>query len=258
MKFLFDIEISQEKREVINKFLEVDSNKKPREVRSKEFEVIEKELLPKGISMVLDLGCGNGLHSIYLSKIYENVFSVDRDVKDSVTHSISLDSLRKICKSLNISNIKVLDGIAENIPIEDSSVDLVYSHFVFEHVINKNSAIKEINRVMKDNGYMIMTVPTLRNRIEWGLKYYFTKQFIYGLVFPYRLFVKKQTLKESFRDFHIFIQPHDRRYTFLQECIMYKKGNWVNLIKNNGHEIVKSIEIRNDSITFLSRKRELK
>lgn len=50
-------------------------------------------------------------------------------------------------------------GSAENIPFPDKSFDVVTLLEVIEHVKNPESALKEIHRVLKDDGLLVMSTP---------------------------------------------------------------------------------------------------
>jgi hypothetical protein len=49
----------------------------------------------------------------------------------------------------------------ERIPYKDSSVDMLVSNSVLEHIYDYNSVIQEIRRVLKPGGYLYLSVPSL-------------------------------------------------------------------------------------------------
>ena len=91
---------------------------------------------------ILDIGCG--------SKPYEKIFKkkekyIGIDIKDS---------------SHNHKNSKVdiyYDG--RNIPFEDNSFESVVCFEVLEHIKNPEFTLTEINRVLKGNGNLLLTMP---------------------------------------------------------------------------------------------------
>lgn len=261
MNFLIDLDITPEKETVINQVyqvLKLSGNKIDRhflEIRTKEFEVIEKKVLDlHRFHTALEIGCGIGLHSIFLSEFCSRVYAMDRDVKDSMTHSMSMDPIRTLCTTLDLGNVFPIDGICEQIPLDNNSVDLIYSNYVFDHIVDKNIAMREVNRVLRSDGIMITSVPTFSNRIEWIFKYFLSKAFIINwLRPPYILVVKKGGLKDAFSHFSLIIPPHDHRFSFIEECIMYRERNWINMLWRNNHQILQSFKIRNDTITFVSK-----
>lgn len=90
---------------------------------------------------LLDFGCG--------SKPYESLFSVDK--------YIGLDFENPGHPHLNEQIDVFYDG--KKIPFADQYFDAVFSSEVFEHVFNLEEILKEINRVMKMNGRMLITCP---------------------------------------------------------------------------------------------------
>jgi SAM-dependent methyltransferase len=59
---------------------------------------------------------------------------------------------------LNTENLDLRQHLAERIPFEDESFDLVVSHEVFEHIEDIHAASTEIKRVLKPNGLAYIVV----------------------------------------------------------------------------------------------------
>lgn len=99
---------------------------------------------------ILDLGCANGINTIYLKKKGANVVGVD--ISENL---IKLAKKNALNEKLNIPFFKI-DG--ENLPFEDKSFDIVLTMFVLQHILDKkslNRLYKEIHRVLDDKGEMI-------------------------------------------------------------------------------------------------------
>lgn len=94
---------------------------------------------------ILDLGCGMGALTKELM-VYGDVYGLD----------FSEQSIR-FCKERGLTNI--FQGDATNIPFEDQKFDLVICLDVLEHIEQHDKAVKEIKRVLKDNGLLITFVP---------------------------------------------------------------------------------------------------
>ncbi len=67
----------------------------------------------------------------------------------------------------------------EHIPFEDEVFDNVFSSEVFEHIANPEKILPEINRVLKNNGYMLATVPFIWNEHE--IPYDFKRYTSFGI-----------------------------------------------------------------------------
>jgi SAM-dependent methyltransferase len=91
--------------------------------------------------VLLDFGCG--------SRPYECLFTVEKYIGLDIEVSGHPDE----CKKADI----YYDG--KHIPLPDGSVDNVFSAEVFEHVFNAPELFKEIHRVLKPGGRLILTCP---------------------------------------------------------------------------------------------------
>jgi arsenite methyltransferase len=60
--------------------------------------------------------------------------------------------LRDLVARLAVSNVEVIEGSAEEIPLSNASVDIVTSNGMLNLVPNKRRAIAEISRVLKPGG----------------------------------------------------------------------------------------------------------
>lgn len=94
----------------------------------------------------LDLGCGAGGKSAYLKNFADKVIGMD----------LSIDALRFCKGSIPLS---FNQGAIEKLPYKDGSFSLVNAFDVLEHVEDDLGALKEINRVMADKGFLIIAVP---------------------------------------------------------------------------------------------------
>ena len=93
---------------------------------------------------ILDVGCGTGKNMERLSH-YGEVWGVD----------LSEEAL-SFCKKRNLTRVK--KGEAEKLPFKKGTFDVVCVLDVLEHVDDK-LAVKEIRRVLKNSGFIVVTVP---------------------------------------------------------------------------------------------------
>lgn len=89
----------------------------------------------------LDLGCG--------SRPYESLFAVD--------HYVGLDVLSSGHPPADKHHDLLFDGA--NIPVRSDSVDGVLCTQVLEHTARPAALLKEIRRVLKPGGALVMTAP---------------------------------------------------------------------------------------------------
>ena len=114
--------------------------------------VMENEI--KRDYLVLDIGCGTGEQ---LQKLNNN---------PAIGLDISIE-MAKIAHSK--TNKFVVVGDAENLPFKSKTFDCVISFFGALNHVQLNRALKEIRRVLKDDGILIFTVANVYD-IRWILK----------------------------------------------------------------------------------------
>ena len=124
--------------------------------------------------LVLDMGCGEGRHSIgALLETPANVIGLDLSFEDLNTaksrlNDFDLSGCNTFC-TFGVSNIK-------NIPIENASLDAVMCSEVLEHVDSPKESIQELVRVLKPGGIMALSVPRyLPELICWKLSKEYSK-----------------------------------------------------------------------------------
>ncbi|MBU2894776.1 malonyl-ACP O-methyltransferase BioC [Colwellia sp. D2M02] len=95
---------------------------------------------------VLDLGSGTGFFTDLLASKYQRVIGLD----------IATQMLRFAQENRNES-ITWVEGDAHHIPLQDNSIDLIYSNLVIQWFNPLDNAVKEILRVLKPGGMFIFT-----------------------------------------------------------------------------------------------------
>ena len=123
---------------------------------------------------LLDMGCGEGRHSIgaYI-ETQANILGLDLSMKD-------LKIAQKRLNDFDTSNIKSICqfGGADivSIPLLDSSLDAVICSEVLEHVNSPQESIKELIRVLKPGGVLALSVPRyMPELICWKLSKEYSK-----------------------------------------------------------------------------------
>lgn len=99
---------------------------------------------------VLDVGSGSGTDVLIAAKL---VGKQGRVIALDLTPAMR-EKLQALIDKEGITNIEVVAGDAESIPLPDHSVDVVTSNGVLNLVANKRRAIGEIFRVMKPGGFV--------------------------------------------------------------------------------------------------------
>lgn len=110
--------------------------------------------------IVLDVGCSTGYLGQKIKKKGAKVFGID----------ISAAAIKKARKILDWATINDLNQ--QKLPFKANSVDIVIASEVIEHLYNPSFALGEFNRILKKDGFLILTTP---NFLYWANRLLFLK-----------------------------------------------------------------------------------
>jgi SAM-dependent methyltransferase len=102
---------------------------------------------------VLDIACGEGYGSILLAGRALHVVGVDID-------SMTVDHAARTYA--NDTRVRFLGGRCDAIPLADASVEVVVSFETIEHHDRHEEMMKEIKRVLRPGGLLILSSPNRR------------------------------------------------------------------------------------------------
>ena len=115
------------------------------------------QLVPRHV-VAADLGCGTGYVTRALLQRMDRVICVDHSSK-------MLDEARKSLEAY-ADRVEFRPGELEELPLADEEVDAVFCNMVFHHVPDVVAALREIKRVLKPGGRMVVT-DLLPHRESW-------------------------------------------------------------------------------------------
>ena len=106
--------------------------------------------LPNG-STVLDVGCGNGLFLKKLSLLNKNLqlFGVE-------ANQFLIDKARQ---NTPLAHMDLVDLNQGQLPFANDTFDSIFCLDVIEHLVNPLDLLKEIKRVLKPSGHLILCTP---------------------------------------------------------------------------------------------------
>ena len=128
----------------IEEFVNIYTTKRSKEVRG--IMGIELGEIPKDVA-ILDVGCGigNTLYSLYANG-YTKLHGFDTEK----------ELVKVVKKTLSQSHLFI--GNAEDIPLKSGYFDYCTCYDLLEHVKKPHLVLKEINRILKPNGILYITI----------------------------------------------------------------------------------------------------
>ncbi|MDU0355444.1 methyltransferase domain-containing protein [Paraglaciecola aquimarina] len=106
--------------------------------------------LPERGNALLDIGCGTGRNSAELGKRCRQLLGLDL--------AFGMLSYAKGSSRNERQNVMWLQGDAESLPVQDKSVDRVYSSMVLQWCRQQNQVMGEVNRVMTSGGEAVLAI----------------------------------------------------------------------------------------------------
>ena len=145
--------------------------------------------------LVLDAGCGNGKTTLHIAKKYGNCQIVGID---------KYDGYLKLARSKSIDVKDRVDYIVSDIcllPFTDENFDLIISEDVFPFIEDREKALKELSRVLKQNGRIAISMSFCLTQPDETFLKVLRKMYklnVDPIVLPeFRKIIKKLELKET-------------------------------------------------------------
>lgn len=99
---------------------------------------------------IVDLGAGTGFISLKVANDASLVFPLDSSPN-------MLKELYSSARKENLTNIYPIKCTAEEIPLFDNSIDIIFMNMALHHVEHPDKAIKEMFRILKVGGTIVIT-----------------------------------------------------------------------------------------------------
>ncbi len=129
------------------------------------YDIVGKLGLPAE-SNVLDLGCGEGQHSVQLAETFHFVVhGIDPAPRHIELANQRLDEAAKLDPEPS-KLVRFELGAAESLPTEDASVDLIWCREVLYHIGSLDKAFAECRRVLRADGHMLIYHNFATDRLE--------------------------------------------------------------------------------------------
>ena len=167
---------------------------------------------------VLDIGCGNG----------ELICNLAEKGHECIGLDISENILKKFRARAKKNSIFQICGNAQQIPLRNSSVDIIICSEVLEHVIDYEQVLKEIYRLLKTDGLILVSVPYKENLTTYICPYCRKEIKAYGGTVEHLRFFDENKLFRSMNHCGFKIRWNHKGPTFVSRTI-YK---WIKVPLN--------------------------
>ena len=195
-----------------------ETNLNQKKIRDTEWDAISN-CIKKG--NFLDVGCGAGYSMKKAEAMDCIVYGIDPNPGG---HGVGREG-----SNFDVGLVNIKQAFAENIPFETEMFDTVYSSHVLEHVNNELEGLCEMKRVLKNDGTLIIGMPTSHMA--------FINLITSSLFTPHQRFVNFffspfiKTGKITFRElFFPNSHSHQNKSVFF-DIKKYKINNWKKLVE---------------------------
>ena len=117
--------------------------------------------------VLLDAGCGQGKSFRYLRQTFapQRLIGVDAD-----PHSLELSGEEAARQGLEV---ELIGSDCATLQVPDASVDLLFCHQTFHHLVEQEKALAEFYRVLKPGGYLLFAESTEAYIDTWVIRWLF-------------------------------------------------------------------------------------
>ncbi|WQG59173.1 class I SAM-dependent methyltransferase [Pseudomonas sp. RTB3] len=117
--------------------------------------------------VLLDAGCGQGKSFAYLQQVFapERLIGLDAD-----PHSLDQSQAEAARQGLAI---ELIGSDCATLQVPDDSVDILFCHQTFHHLVEQHRALAEFYRVLKPGGYLLFAESTEAYIDTWVIRWLF-------------------------------------------------------------------------------------
>lgn len=157
-------------------------------------------------STILDIGGYDGYISYHLKKIFPNLVITVVDTDELGLELAKNRGLNVICAS------------ALELPIKDKEFDIVFCFDLIEHVKEDVKLLRELSRVLKDDGKIILTTP-MKDGVSFPLLNKKKNEIINKNWGHVRKGYSLDQIEELFKLSHFIIDKEDRYFNYFTRVV---------------------------------------
>jgi len=166
--------------------MDAQHDTRTRPFNQERIEIISKMVTQIGNKLkILDVGSGDGIIGENISKMGHTIISVDLPTVVVQAH--------------RMQGLLAVAGDAERLSFASNSFDVVLASEIMEHLWNPHGLIEEAYRVLKENGYFIISTPEGIDGLRYDAhKFYFTLDILKQMLNKKFEFCEFERLKPEF------------------------------------------------------------
>lgn len=187
--------------------------------------------------LVLDAACGDGIQA-------EKIINYHRVV------GIDISPTRVKRAKNRISKGTFMEGDLYNLPFKCNMFDIAVLSEIIEHLHKPREVLKEVNRVLKSDGYLIVDIPSKSNIVDMILRF-FGKNPLWGLYIDesHIAFYDMNSLKNIFKDSDFEILDIRGAPCIRYDLPILGKFTW----RKKWHIVLKTVDILIGSIPIIKK-----
>lgn len=131
--------------------------------------IILSQLFEARVKNVLEIGCGRGFYLKALKEIRPKMEITGIDLNE--------EYLQRAKKYINNNEIKIIKGDVTKLKFKKNSFESVIASEVLEHIKRDDVVLKEVERVLKPGGIVMISVPNYNYPFWWDPINWFLERF---------------------------------------------------------------------------------
>lgn len=117
---------------------------------------------------ILDVGCGWGRSFALLQRYFGAARLIGFDIDPAMLAASAAAAARR-----RFLSVELVNASSSSLPLASASVDIVFCHQTFHHLVDQGGAIAEFHRVLKPGGLMLFAESTRAYIESWIIRLLF-------------------------------------------------------------------------------------
>jgi predicted SAM-dependent methyltransferase len=164
-------------------------------------------------------------------------------------HILSWDIIEPQAEQIDIPKVEIIDGFFDKNFINDKSYDLIILSHVFEHLTNYADLIPTMDKVTKNTGKVIISIPNMQHILD------IKSMPPLHMTFEHTIFLNKRNVEELFKKYNFSLKSFEN-FNDHSEFYVFEKKNDLNynfkdlMPKILSNEVIEIIEEKKNKIKY--------